>query len=74
MPLASGFLEIMDQKFIENVVRVLEEKNIEVITIEDNKVIYLVEGGTLPEVEEKVKFMKSIEGVLNVYLAYYSLE
>lgn len=74
MPLASGFLEIMDQKFIENIVRVLEEKSIEVIRIEGNKIIYLVERSSLPEVEESVKFMKGIEGVLNVYLAYYSLE
>lgn len=73
MPLASGFLEILNNNFLEGVKRVLKENDIEIVRIEDNKIVYLIERASLAELESILKFMKGIEGVLNVYLAYYSL-
>ncbi|MCS7199201.1 MAG: chaperone NapD [Caldimicrobium sp.] len=73
MPIASGFLEVLDNEGLERVIDILKANAIEVIGVENKKIVYLIERESLFEIESTLKFMKGIEGVLNVFLTYYSL-
>lgn len=73
MPIASGFLEVLDNEVLERVIDILKANAIEVIGVENKRIVYLIERESLFEIESTLKFMKGIEGVLDVFLTYYSL-
>lgn len=74
MIIASGFIEVNDIKDIEIVVNGLKAKDVEVNEINDKKIVFLIERETVSDVKNSLDSLKDIDGVRNVYLAYYSLE
>lgn len=74
MIVASGFIEANDMKDVERVVDELKARGVEVNEIKDEKIVFLVERETVSEVKNSLDSLKDIDGVRNVYLAYYSLE
>ncbi len=74
MIIASGFIETNDIKDVENVVAGLKTIGVEVNEVKDDKIVFLVEKETVSEVKNSLDSLKDINGVRNVYLAYYSLE
>lgn len=74
MIVASGFIEVNDIKDVEGVVSELKVRGVEVNEVKDEKIVFLVERETVSDVKNSLDSLKDIEGVRNVYLAYYSLE
>ena len=74
MILASGFLETNDPADNEKVIQILRERAVEVSGVKDEKIVFLIERKTASEVRPVLDSMRDIEGVRNVYLAYYSIE
>ena len=74
MILASGFLETNDPAHNEKVIQTLRERAVEVSGVKDEKIVFLIERETASEVKAVLDSLKDIEGVRNVYLAYYSIE
>ena len=74
MIVASGFIETNRIEDIDAIVSELKRKDIEVSEIKDDKIVFLIEKETSDEVKKMLDSLKYIEGVRNVYLAYFSLE
>ncbi len=74
MIVASGFIEANDIRDVERVVEELKARGVEVNEVKDEKIVFLVERETVSEVKDSLDSLKEIEGVRNLYLAYYSLE
>lgn len=74
MIVASGFVEANELNDVERVVNELKIRGIEVNEVNEEKVVFLVERETMAEVKAELDSLKDIDGVRNVYLAYYSLE
>lgn len=74
MIVASGFIEVNDIKDVEGVVSELKVRGVEVNEVKDEKIVFLVERETVSEVKNSLDSLRDIDGVRNVYLAYYSLE
>lgn len=74
MIVASGFIEINEINDVEKVVTELKTRGVEVNEIKEDKIVFLVERETASEVKKSLDSLKDIDGVRNVYLAYYSLE
>lgn len=74
MIVASGFIETNEIKDVEVVVSELKTRGVEVNEIKDEKIVFLIERDTAPEIKRSLDALKDIDGVRNVYLAYYSIE
>jgi nitrate reductase NapAB chaperone NapD len=74
MIVASGFIEANGVNDVERIVDELKARRVEVNEVKDEKIVFLVERNTASEVKNSLDLLKDIEGVRNVYLAYYSLE
>lgn len=74
MIVASGFIEVNDIKDVEGVVSELIVRGVEVNEVKNGKIVFLVERETVSDVKNSLDSLKDIDGVRNVYLAYYSLE
>lgn len=74
MIFASGFIEANDIKDVKKLVEELKLRDVEVNEIKDEKIVFLIERERVSEVKDILDSLKDIEGVRNVYLAYYSLE
>lgn len=74
MIVASGFIEVNDIKDVEGVVSELKVRGVEVNEVKNEKIVFLVERETVSDVKNSLDSLKDIDGVRNVYLAYYSLE
>ncbi len=74
MIVASGFVEANELDDVERVVNELKIRGIEVNEVNEEKVVFLVERETMAAVKAELDSLKDIDGVRNVYLAYYSLE
>lgn len=74
MIVASGFIEANDIKDVEGIVSELKVRGVEVSEVKDEKIVFLVERETVSEVKNSLDSLRDIDGVRNVYLAYYSLE
>ncbi len=74
MIFASGFIEMNSIEDIERIKEELNLRRIEVTDIKDNRVVFLIERERVSQVKEYLESLKDVEGVLNVYLSYYSLE
>lgn len=73
MPIASGFIVVIDNADIERIKGILEKEGIEVVMTENEKIVYLIERNNMEEIEKTLKYLKGIDGIENVYLAYYTL-
>lgn len=71
MIIASGFLETNEPADNGKVIWTLREQEVEV---KDEKIVFLIERETSSEVKSVLDSLKDIEGVRNVYLAFYSIE
>ncbi|MEW6408621.1 MAG: chaperone NapD [Nitrospirota bacterium] len=74
MIIASGFVEVNELNDVERVVSELKMREIEVNEVREEKIVFLVERETIAEVKAELDSFKDIDGVRNVYLAYYSAE
>lgn len=74
MIVASGFIEANEIKDVRGVVSELKTRGVEVNEIKDEKIVFLVERESAPEIKKSLDALKDIDGVRNVYLAYYSIE
>jgi nitrate reductase NapAB chaperone NapD len=74
MIVASGFIETNEIKDVEKVVIELKTRGVEVNETKDEKIVFLVERDTASEIKKSLDALKDIDGVRNVYLAYYSIE
>jgi nitrate reductase NapAB chaperone NapD len=74
MVVASGYVEANGLDNVERVVSELKTRGVEVNEINAEKVVFLIERENLVDVKAVLESLKKIEGVRNVYLAYYSLE
>ncbi len=74
MIVASGFIEANDMKDVEMIVDELKARGVEINEVKDEKIVFLVERETVSDVKNSLDSLKDIDGVRNVYLAYYSLE
>lgn len=74
MIVASGFVEANELNDVEKVISELKIRGIEVNEVKDERIVFLVEMETVAEVKAELDSLRDINGVRNVYLAYYSLE
>ena len=74
MIIASGFIELNEINDVEKVIPELKTRGVEVNEIKEDKIVLLVERETAAEAKKTLDSLKDIDGVRNVYLAYYSLE
>ncbi len=74
MIVASGFVEIDGHIDVENIVRELETRKMEVNEVLKTKIVFLIERDTIGAVKSELDAIRKIDGVKNVHLAYYSLE
>lgn len=74
MIIASGYIELNELKDIELVSDILQQRKIEVVDINHDKIIYLIERDTQTLVRKEIESLRDIEGIRNVYLTYFSLE
>jgi nitrate reductase NapAB chaperone NapD len=74
MIIASGFLEVTDISEVQSVINQLKNKNVEVTDSKDEKILFLIERDSAPEVKRELEALKDINGVRSVYLSYFSLE
>jgi len=74
MVVASGFVEVNALNDVEKVVDELKLRGIEVSSINEEKIVFLIERESNAEIKKELDSLKETEGVRSVYLAYYSLE
>ncbi|MCE5311884.1 MAG: chaperone NapD [Nitrospiraceae bacterium] len=74
MVVASGFIEVNSTDDIKAVTDELVSRQVEIDTVEDEKIVFLIERETLGDAKSSFEQLRNIEGVRNVYLAYYSLD
>jgi nitrate reductase NapAB chaperone NapD len=74
MVVASGFVEVNGLENVENVITDLKKRGLEINDIEKVKVTFLIERDSIGSVKAELEAIRSIENVINVHLAYYSLE
>lgn len=68
----SGFL-VIDVSFKDQVLKELEARGVELHGVKDEKVVFLAEGRNAAELKARMDGLQAIEGVLGVYLTYFSL-
>ncbi|MDX9714275.1 MAG: chaperone NapD [Dissulfurispiraceae bacterium] len=74
MVVASGFMEVNSTDDIKAVTDELASRQVEVDTVENDKIVFLIERDSLGDAKAAFEQLKYIDGVRNVYLAYYSLD
>lgn len=74
MIIASGFLDVIDITEVESVIEKLRNRNVEVPSFKDDRIVFLIERSTAQEVKKELESLKDLDGVKNVYLSYFSLE
>lgn len=74
MVVASGYIEVNQEEDAGRVADKLSSRDIEVSGTEGEKVVFLIERKSAGEVKGLLESLRDIEGVRNVYLAYFSLE
>ncbi|MBN2655116.1 MAG: hypothetical protein JXR79_08420 [Nitrospirae bacterium] len=74
MVIASGYMEVNTTDDVKPVTDELASRQVEVDTVENDKVVFLIERDTLGDAKAVFEQLKYIDGVRNVYLAYYSLD
>ncbi len=77
MIIVSGYIEVNDREAIPLIIEALKERNLEVHDIKEQKIVFLMERDLegMPGVEGRIRreldSLKEIEGISNVYLAYF---
>lgn len=80
MIIVSGFIDVNNQEAIPAIVEALKERNVEVHDIKDGKIVFLVEReiedltGVEGRIRKELDSLKDIDGINNVYLAYFGLD
>lgn len=74
MIVASGFVEINEEKDAPLVIERLIAQGFEISEQTAEKIVYLIEGEVAGRLRKKIDALKDVPGVRNVYLAYFSLE
>ncbi len=80
MIIVSGFIEVDDMEAIPSIIEALKERNVEVHDIKEQKIVFLMERDIegLPGMEGRIRkeldSLREIEGISNVYLAYFCLD
>lgn len=74
MVVASGYIEANQESEAGLVANILIARGIEVTETDGEKVVFLIERESSREVKGLLESLRDIEGVRNVYLAYFSLE
>ncbi len=74
MIVASGFIETNEIEDVEGVVSELKTRGVDVNEIKDEKIVFLIERDSTSEIKKSLDSLKDIDGVRNVYLAYYSID
>lgn len=74
MIVASGFVEVNEEKDAERVAEAIRARGFEVCEVNGEKVVYLLEREQPGDVRPEIDALKQIDGVRSVYLAYFSLE
>ena len=69
----SGFL-VMDVSCKDQILKELEARGVELHGVKDEKIVFLAEGRNAAELKERMDSLQAIEGVLGVYLTYFTLE
>lgn len=72
--IASGFIEANGLQDVDRVVDELRRRGVEVNETSGEKIVFLVERSSEGEVKSEIESLKEIDGVRNVYLAYYSID
>ncbi len=73
MIVASGFVEVNSSDDVVNVKHELFDRGIEIPEGDKEKLVFLIERETEPEIKNLLQEMQHIEGVRSVFLNYYSL-
>lgn len=73
MIVASGFVEVNSSEDIVNVKHELYDRGVEIPEGNEEKLVFLIERETEPEIKSILNDMEKIEGVRSVFLNYYSL-
>jgi len=74
MIFASGYIEANELSDVEGVITALKNRNIETGDVKGEKIVFIIERDTSDLVRAELENLKNINGVRNVYLAYFSLE
>lgn len=74
MVYASGYIEIDSEERIVAIEEILKGSDIEVSGRHQDRIVFLIERENSAETKRVLESLKDIEGVRNVYLAYFSLE
>lgn len=74
MVVASGYVEANGLDNVDRIVKELKTRDVEVNEINAEKVVFLIEREDMDAMKVALESLRKIEGVRNVYLAYYSLE
>lgn len=74
MVYASGYIEVDSEDKIVDIEETLKGSGIEVSGRHQDRIVFLIEREDSAETKRVLESLKEIEGVRNVYLAYFSLE
>ena len=71
---ASGVVEIAGGLNIDSILYELKRRGLEIDDIEGEKVSFQIERDTIVDVKSEMNLLKSLEGISNEHITYYSLE
>lgn len=74
MIVASGFVEVNEEKDAEKVAEAIRGRGFEIREMSGEKIVYLLEREKAADLRPQIDALKEVDGVRSVYLAYYSLE
>lgn len=74
MVIASGYIELNSEEMMNSVLEILKKTNVEITKAHEDRIVFLIERESSAETKNTLESLKNIDGVRNVYLAYFSLE
>lgn len=74
MVIASGYIELNSEEMMNSVLEILKKTNVEITKAHEDRIVFLIERESSAETKKTLESLKDIDGVRNVYLAYFSLE
>ncbi|MCX7794745.1 MAG: chaperone NapD [Thermodesulfovibrionales bacterium] len=80
MIIVSGFIEVNNKDSIYSVIEALKKRNVEIHGVNEEKIVFLIErdfvgvGDIERRIRKELDSLKEIDGINNVYLAYFCLD
>jgi nitrate reductase NapAB chaperone NapD len=74
MIVAGGFVEVIGDDKVEEIVSELQRRGINIDEVEAEKILFLMERESVDLVKNELNSLRSIDEIKNVHLTYYSLE